>query len=264
MPLMVIKIGGSVVTDKKSEAPKINFKNIDFVAQQFNGFYQESKNNFIIINGNGSCGHQICEQSGIYKETKTKEQSFAFALTQKYVSELNLAVTSSFQKFKMPAMPCQLACNIVSKNRKIHSFDLAAIKGMLEINLLPIGSGIPAYDRLHSSAIISGDQITPYIAKKLNAEKIIEVSDVEGIFTANPKIDKTARLIPEINAKNYKETEKYLSGSTAADVTGGMKQKYIELLDAAKTGTVCQIVDLKHFKDALEGKPAGTVINLQK
>jgi isopentenyl phosphate kinase len=98
----------------------------------------------------------------------------------------------------------------------------------------------------------------------MGAEKIIEVSDVEGIFTANPKINKNARLIPEINRKNYQDIQKCLSGSTAADVTGGMKQKYLELLDAAKTGIICQIVDLKHFKDALEGKPAGTVINLQQ
>ena len=50
----------------------------------------------------------------------------------------------------------------------------------------------------------------------------------------------------------------------AGALSGGMKQKYLELLDAAKTGIICQIVDLKHFKNALEGKPAGTVINWQQ
>jgi len=138
-----------------------------------------------------------------------------------------------------------------------------ALAGLLRLKMIPVTYGVPAFDRAWGSSILSQDQIAPYIAKKLGVNRIVEISDVEGIFTANPKKDKNAKLIREINQNNYKEVESCLSGSSSPDVTGGMKQKYIELIDFAKTGIVFQIVNLKCFKDALQNKPCGTIINLK-
>ena len=144
---------------------------------------------------------------------------------------------------------------------RLVKMDVEVTTGLLRLKMVPVCYGVPAYDKIWGSSILSGDQIAPYLAKHLNAQKIIEAGDVEGIFTADPKVDKKATLIKEINAANYEEIIKHLGGSLATDVTGGMKQKYLELVDAAKTGIVCQLVHFKALKAALAGQPVGTTIN---
>ena len=59
------------------------------------------------------------------------------------------------------------------------------------------------------------------------------LSDVDGLYTKNPKIDKNVKLIKEI--KNIdKKIEKISTNSISEHGTGGMKTK----IDAAK---ICQL-----------------------
>lgn len=260
MDPIIIKIGGSVITKKESDKPKINFGNIGKIGESLKKF----KNPYILVHGVGSFGHPLVKKTGIDKIVISDEQILAFAKTQKLQNKLNCMVCEKLIKKGIPAFPMQASSHAVLERGRLISMATKAMAGLLRLKMVPVSYGVPAFDKAWGSAILSGDQITSYIAKKLNAQKIIEVSDVEGIFTANPKTDKNARLIPEINNNNCQEIEKYLSGSAATDVTGGMKQKYFELLEAARTGIVCQIVDIKHFKDALNNQPCGTIIDLRK
>jgi isopentenyl phosphate kinase len=61
MNLAIVKIGGSVITDKKSLTPKINSKNLKIIAGQLKNF----KLPYILIHGAGSFGHPIVKKSGI-------------------------------------------------------------------------------------------------------------------------------------------------------------------------------------------------------
>jgi len=259
MSLTIIKFAGSVITDKTSKKPKPRIGNIRSIAKIIKNFDSPC----VMLHGAGSFGHPLAKKTGVDKTVISHEQLLAFAKIQELQNKLNYIFCDIMTRAGIPAFPAQASSHAILERGKLTKMNTETMFGLIKLGMIPVVYGVPAFDRIWGSSILSYDQIASYIAIILKAEKIIEVSDVEGIFTANPKIDKTARLIPEINGKNYKETEKCLSGSTAADVTGGMRQKYIELLDAAKSGVVCQIVDLKHFKDALEGKSAGTVINLK-
>jgi len=259
MDLTIIKIGGSVITDKRSGKPKINFWNITNIAQSLKDFKQP----YILIHGAGSFGHPLVKKTGIDKSVISETQLLAFANTQRLQNQLNCLFCDILIKKGIPAYPAQASSHAVLERGRLISMETEAMAGLLRLKMVPVSYGVPAYDKAWGSSILSGDQIAPFIAKKLQAKRIIEVSDVDGIFTANPKIDKTAKLIREINLDNYKEIDKYLSGSSATDVTGGMRQKYIELIEAAKTGIISQIVHYKHIKEALAGYVVGTTINLK-
>jgi isopentenyl phosphate kinase len=260
MELTIIKIDGSVITDKKSSKPKINFGNIRNIGNSLKGFDHP----YVLIHGSGSFGHPLAKKTGIDKSVISETQLLAFANTQLSQNRLNFLFCDVLIKKGIPAFPAQASSHAVLERGRLVSFQTEAVAGLLRLKMVPVSYGVPAFDRAWGSSILSLDQIAPCMAKKLGATKIIEISDVEGIFNANPKTDKSAQLIKEINLANYKEVEQYLSGSLSTDVTGGMKQKYIELVDAAKTGIICQVVNLKSFRDALEGKQAGTVINLRQ
>ena len=103
--------------------------------------------------------------------------------------------------------------------------------------------GVPAFDRVQKCSILSGDQIVSYLARELCAERIIHGTDVDGIFTCDPKKCVEAELIKEINEENIMEVKLYLDKSPLVDVTGGMLGKFTELLDLARLGIDVEIVN---------------------
>ncbi|MGF3521759.1 MAG: delta 1-pyrroline-5-carboxylate synthetase [Candidatus Bathyarchaeia archaeon] len=56
-------------------------------------------------------------------------------------------------------------------------------------------------ETLDSSWDVTSDSIAAFIAKKVNAAKVVLVTDVDGIFTKNPKHHASARLMHEVSAQ---------------------------------------------------------------
>ena len=54
-------------------------------------------------------------------------------------------------------------------------------------------------DPLENSWDVTSDSIALYIAHRLNASKVLLCTDVDGIFTADPKTAKNAELIKKIS-----------------------------------------------------------------
>ena len=71
---------------------------------------------------------------------------------------------------------------------------------------------------------VNADTAAGYIAKKINARRLIILSDVEGV------LDKNKNLIPEINSKSIKEL---IDNET---ITSGMIPKINNCLDVASNG----------------------------
>jgi len=260
--LIILKIGGSVITDKFSKKPKGNFKNLKRISKEIARVYNSQKMSLILIHGAGSFGHLIVEKTGINKGIKNKKQLKAFAETQRLQNELNSIVTKYLINQNLPAIPCQASQSAIMKSGKLVKMDISAIKDLLKIGMIPVLYGVPAYDVNQKCSILSGDQIISYLARKLKAKKMIHGTNVNGIFTDDPNLNPKAKLIPVIDSKNIRKILKVLKGSVATDVTGGMLGKISEVL---KTKIEVQIVNAQipgNILKALKGKKVGTIIRL--
>lgn len=262
-PLIILKIGGSVITDRQSEDPKMNYENLDRIAKEIAEGYKPEKMQLILVHGAGSYGHQIVKKTGIDKGISTSQQLIDFAETQRLQNELNHNFTGAMIKNNLPAIPCQASASAIMEGKKLVGMDIEAIKGFLEIGMIPVLYGVPAYDKKQKCSILSGDEIAPYLARELKAKKIIHGTDVDGIFTADPKKDRNAKLIPLVTKDNFEEVKKFISGSTVVDVTGGMMKKVLELMAIAEAGIESQIVNALtdgNVKRALNEESFGTII----
>lgn len=259
MNLIILKIGGSIITYKEKVKPAVNFRNLKKIVDQLVGI----KKKFILIHGAGSFGHQIVKRTGIYTGIKKKRDLLSFAETQRLQNKLNIIVTKELIKRGLPAFPFQVSSSAVTKKGKLMKMDLNVLKGLLKINMIPVLYGVPAYDTKKGCSILSGDQTARFLAEKLKASKIIMASNVDGIFSSDPAKNKNAIQIKLVNRKNFKQVGKMLSGSPHADVTGGMAGKVYELLQTAKKGIPAQIIDgtkKDNIRQALSGKKVGTMI----
>ena len=92
---------------------------------------------------------------------------------------------------------------------------------LLELGIIPI---INENDSIATEEIGVGDNDTlaAIVATSAKADLLVLLSDIDGLYTANPNVDKKARLIPEVHKIDSKIMA--LGGkSTPGLGTGGMK-----------------------------------------
>jgi len=260
--IIILKIGGSVITDKFSRTPKVNPENLKRISEEIASVYDKEKMSLVIIHGAGSYGHVIVNKTGIDKGIKTEERLKDFAETQRLQNELNSIVTKYLIDAGLPAIPCQASFSAVMESGRLINMDKSAIEGLLNIGMIPVLYGVPAYDKAQKCSILSGDQIAPYLAIKLNAKKVIHATNVDGVFTSDPNRNPDAKLIPEINSKNINQVKEWLMGSTATDVTGGMFGKVSELLEIGIESQLINALADGNIARALKGEKIGTIIRV--
>ncbi len=262
--LILLKVGGSLITDKKAKTPKVNRKNLARIAKEISEGFNPDKQSLVFIHGVGSFGHLIVNKTEIHKGIRTKGQILAFAETQKLQNELNIYVCKELIKNKVPAIPMEPTSSAIMDAGRLVSMDTGALEGMLKLGLVPSLYGVPAYDVAQGCSILSGDQIIAYLAKKLHVTRIIHATDVDGVFDSDPRKNPKAKLIKEINRSNFAEILENVYGSSNIDVTGGMLTKVREVFEVqGLTGEIINGNIPNNIKRALLGETGfGTKIEM--
>ncbi len=130
---------------------------------------------------------------------------------------------------------------------------------LLELEVLPI---INENDTVATEEISVGDNdtLSAMVAVNASAELLVLMSDIDGLYTADPHKDPTATLIPTVHALT--DEIMALGGGKGSSLgTGGMKTKLHAAEICMNAG--CDMVILNGSKplnlyDLLEGRPVGT------
>ncbi len=145
------------------------------------------------------------------------------------------------------------------KNDTRHQNFSNTLSRLLELDAIPI---INENDTVATNEIVIGDNDTlaAIVAESVKAEKLILLSDIDGLYTADPHNDPNAKLISVIN--NLDESVYALAGASAGNLgTGGMMTK----LQAAEIcmSCGCEMIITNGNKPEnlyaiLENEPVGT------
>jgi isopentenyl phosphate kinase len=252
MTVTVIKLGGSVITDKTKP-----FSTYDNVIREIARDIKDVNTPIVVVHGGGSFGHPVAKK---YKDVRTAE---AFAKIQDAMQTLNRKIVKLFIEEGVNASSYQTSASVVLSDGRIKDMFVKPIEKMLDLGLVPIIYGDVVCDESNKYSILSGDQIIVYLAKKLNAKKIILVSNIKDIvYTKDPTKSEDAEPIKEVTPESFKELKQKLEGPEGIDVTGGIKEKLVELVDLAKEGVESEILNKRELKKALKGeKHTATVIH---
>ena len=262
--LIILKLGGSVITKKDSLEPEADYGNLNRIASEIADTTAEG---LIIVHGAGSFGHPFAKKYAIGNHIKNKddfkEKKKGFCLTQSWVKKLNTLVCDNLREKGIFAVSIQPSSFLITKNKRIYSGELQLIKKYLEMGFVPVIYGDVVIDTDDSikTAVLSGDQIIKYLAENLKPERVILGSDVDGIYTKDPKKYGDSELIEVVSSL---EDLELIEGASAVDVTGGMGGKLKELLILAQMGIESEIINANksnNIKNALKGeKGIGTII----
>ena len=133
------------------------------------------------------------------------------------------------------------------------------LQRLLELGALPI---INENDSVATDEIGVGDNDTlgALVAVSVKADMLMILSDIDGLYTADPRREKSATLISEVREITREMLESAGGGGTALS-TGGMATKLTAAGICMAAGTDMFILNGAKpllIYEALEGKPVGT------
>ncbi|HEX7475254.1 MAG TPA: glutamate 5-kinase [Dehalococcoidales bacterium] len=109
---------------------------------------------------------------------------------------------------------------------------------LIEMGVISIinENDVVAIDEIQGARFGDNDNLSAMVANLIDADLLVILSDIEGLYTADPRVNPKAVLIPEV--KKIDDSVFKLAGSSAGALgTGGMYTK----LQAARMATACGI-----------------------
>ena len=220
---IVIKIGSSLLIDKSK---KIRLKWLTEFSKDIKELLDQNKKIIIVSSGAIAIG---CKKLNLNKKNLKLDKSQAVASIGQI--ELMNLFSKTFSKNKINISQILLTLDDTEQRRRSMNAK-RTFENLFELGFVPI---VNENDSTATTEIKYGDndRLASRVAQISGADCLILLSDVDGLYTKNPKLDKNVKLIKEI--KNIdKKIEKIATNSISEHGTGGMKTK----IDAAK---ICQL-----------------------
>ena len=220
---IVIKVGSSILINKKGKPKKKWLKEF---AKDIKSLIEQKKQIVIVSSGAIAIG---CEYLGIKKNGLKVDKSQAVASIGQI--ELMEFYKNTFNKSKIKVSQILLTLDDTEQRRRSINAR-RTIDNLLSMGIVPI---VNENDTTATTEIKYGDndRLAARVSQIISADCLILLSDVDGLYTDNPKKNKKTKFIKTVkeideNIKKYATRTENMYGS------GGMKTK----IDAAK---ICQL-----------------------
>lgn len=218
----------------------------------------------IIVHGGGGFGHWWAAKYQLKDGYEYPSQIMGFSKTHQAMTSLNKLFVDSLINYEIPAVGVQPSSCMITKSGRINIIEERPLKRLVKLGFVPVLYGNAVTDLETGFSILSGDQLVSSLAIRLNVDHILMGIDVDGLYTADPKIDPSAHLIQHITLGELKKLQHRIEGAKVTDVTGGMRGKITEIILAIEQGIRVLFVNATkpgNIYKALKGEEVvGTII----
>ena len=220
---IVIKIGSSIIID---ENKKIRKKWLTEFAKDIKDLLKQKKNVILVSSGAIALG---CKKLNLSKQNIKLDKSQAVASIGQI--ELMNLFNKIFSSKKINLSQILLTLEDTEQRRRAINAK-RTFENLFELGFVPV---VNENDSIATTEIKYGDndRLASRVAQISGADCLVLLSDVDGLYTQNPKLFKNSQLIKEIKNIDL-DIEKIATKSISEHGTGGMKTK----IEAAK---ICQL-----------------------
>jgi len=220
---IVIKIGSSIIIDKNK---KIRKKWLTEFAKDIKDLLKQKKNVILVSSGAIALG---CKKLNLSKQNIKLDKSQAVASIGQI--ELMNLFNRIFSSKKINLSQILLTLEDTEQRRRAINAK-RTFENLFELGFVPV---VNENDSIATTEIKYGDndRLASRVAQISSADCLVLLSDVDGLYTQNPKLFKNSQLIKEIKNIDL-NIEKIATKSISEHGTGGMKTK----IEAAK---ICQL-----------------------
>ena len=248
---IVIKVGTSTITYANG---KRNFSQIDRLAREISDLQNQGKEMILVTSGAVAVG---VDRMGLPGKPKTIPGKQAAAAVGQGV------LMHTYEKFfadygQIVAQVLITKTEAIDRHRYTNTRN--TFMELMRQRVIPIvnENDVVALDELKNG---DNDNMSALVAGIVDADLVIILSDVDGLYTANPQTHPDAVIVPEV-AEITPEIEASAGGVGSARGTGGMATK-IQAAKAATSSGIHLVIASGTEKNAitrvLQGEELGTL-----
>ncbi|MDX9954732.1 MAG: isopentenyl phosphate kinase [Anaerolineae bacterium] len=222
--LMFIKLGGSLITDKRREST-VRAGTLRLLAEELRQALTEKPDLRLLLgHGSGSFGHWEASRYNTRAGVHFPTEWHGFSQVSAAASRLNRIVVDAFMRADVPVLSLQPSASVAAEDGRIASLALAPIQRALEVGIIPLIFGDVAFDSVRGGTILSTEDLFFYLAPILRPRRILLLGNAPGV------LDDQRQVISLITPRTYPEVEPFLRGAGGVDVTGGMADKVARMV----------------------------------
>ena len=213
---LVLKIGSSLLVNEKTGQVKNTWLNA--LADDILTAYERGQQVIIVTSGAVAVGRKVLNLSTNKKLLLPQKQAAAA------VGQIRLAHYYQEVLAERGLKVAQILLTLDdSENRKRYLNARNTLNTLLDLGIIPV---INENDTVATSEIKVGDndRLAARVAQMASADALVIFSDIKGLYTANPRKDPAAKLIPVVE-KLTPEIEAMADGAGSSVGTGGMATK---------------------------------------
>jgi len=251
---IVIKVGTNVMTnrDNKIVRPVLNE-----LVRQVAELYERDIMTLLVSSGSVIAGKEVLGKSKI--KNKTQKRQVYSAIGQPRMMRLYYNIFHNYGMKCAQVLPTKRDFSPgVHRENMIN-----CCEGLLSEGVVPIANEDDAVS-VTMSMFSDNDELASLIAQLINADKLIILTDIEGVFNGHPESE-NSNLISDIEPKD--NLDKYIKDSNKreGEGRGGMRSKLDYAQQAASKNIPTYIANGKRNNtiiDIIDGKNIGTKVAL--
>lgn len=253
---IVVKIGTSSVTHE--ETGEINLLKLDKLAMVLSDIRKRGMDVLLVSSGAIGAGRTALRIKDKPKDLPIKQacaavgQARLMNIYQKLFSEYNQTIAQMM-------VTKHTLTNEISRVNAQNT--LRELFGMGVIPILNENDPVST-DQIQNEVFGDNDTLSAIVAELVQADLLILLSDIDGLYTDNPKVNSNAEFIECVEPDSLENMMDYAKDASTTWGTGGMITK----LEAAKIATaagvdmvICNGHDVVDIARILDGKDIGTV-----
>lgn len=260
---IVIKIGSSSLQHK--ETGDLDYTKLDVLVRELCNLRNQGKDVILVSSGAIAVGKKAIGTSAVKQDSK--HMGFKQACAAIGQARLMMTYQKIFAEYNQIAAQILMTKNTITDEiNRTNAYN--TFMELLNLGVIPI---VNENDTVSTYEIVVGDNdvligdndtLSAIVASLVNADLLILLSDIDGLYTDDPRKNPNAKYIEQVDllTEDYMNMGKESTGSNVG--TGGMNTKMTAAKIATSCGTdmiIANSKDIRIIHRIMDGRKYGTL-----
>ncbi len=265
---IVVKVGSSSLVHK--ETGGLDYTKLEVLVRELCNISNQGKDVILVTSGAIAVGKRVIGQAAV--NSQKGNMGFKQACAAIGQARLMMTYQKLFSEYNHIAAQILMTKNTVTNEiNRTNAYN--TFKELLDMGIIPIvneNDTVSTYEILvDNDDVLIGDNdtLSAIVASLVNADLLILLSDIDGLYTDDPRQNPDARFISQVEDLNDEITgmAKASTGSTVG--TGGMNTKINAARIATSAGAdmiIANASDMRILHRIMDGRDIGTLFTAHR
>lgn len=260
---IVVKIGSSSLTHR--ETGDMDYIRMEKLVRELSDIRNQNRDVILVTSGAIAAGKNAVNLNNIRADSAAEAMAVKQACSAVGQARLMMTYQKLFAEYNQVAAQILMTKNtIVDDLNRFNARNTFA--ELLEMGVIPV---VNENDTVATYEIEIGDNdtLSAIVAAMVGADLLILLSDIDGLYTDDPRRNPDARFIGQVDELTEELTSMGKASTGSSVGTGGMNTKLIAAKIATKSGAdmvIANGADIGILHRLLEGEDQGTLFLARK